>query len=385
MVSAQGRFSDARERPLRLRPGLAHLAEGDPDLCFLPLALEYTFWDEKRPEMLFAFGPPLRAGELSGLSARERLARLEERLTATLDDLSAAAMSRDAGRFSTFVSGAGGIDPIYDAWRRLKAAVARQSVHSRTWRARMIDRVLILLALIPASNTVLNLFVLRAPPRPTARPSLAILIPARDEAERIGACLDAALASEGVDFEVIVLDDNSTDDTAEIVRARAAADPRLRLASAPPLPPGWKGKTHACQVLASLTERPLLLFIDADVLLAPEAAARLAPAARSRSGQRRAAPDRLRPGRGRAGADDQLPHLRLSAGHADASATVWPATAVACGQLMMIRADAYAETGGHAAVADALHEGLKLARHFRERGPRHRFRAGRRSRDLPHV
>ena len=81
----------------------------------------------------------------------------------------------------------------------------------------MIYALLIVLALIPASNIALNLFVLRAPPCPRGRPSVAILIPARDEAERIGACLDAALASEGVDFEVIVLDDHSSDATAEIV------------------------------------------------------------------------------------------------------------------------------------------------------------------------
>jgi 1-acyl-sn-glycerol-3-phosphate acyltransferase len=123
MIAAQGRFSDTRERPLRLRPGLAHLADSEPELCFLPLALDYAFWDEKRPEMLFAFGPPLFASELIALRPRERLPRLEQRLTETLDDLCAAAMTRDARLFETFVAGAGGIDPVYDAWRRLKAAL----------------------------------------------------------------------------------------------------------------------------------------------------------------------------------------------------------------------------------------------------------------------
>jgi 1-acyl-sn-glycerol-3-phosphate acyltransferase len=122
MIAAQGRFSDVRERPLRLRPGLAHLAEGEPDVCFLPLALDYAFWNEKRPEMLFSFGPPLRGRELSALGPRECLAALEDRLTTTLDDLSAAAMSRDPGRFATLITGEGGVNPIYDAWRRLKAA-----------------------------------------------------------------------------------------------------------------------------------------------------------------------------------------------------------------------------------------------------------------------
>ena len=122
MIAAQGRFADVRERPLRLRPGLAHLADGEPELCFLPLALDYAFWNEKRPEMLFGFGPAIYARQLTALGPRERVAALEDRLTATLDDLTAAALSRDPGRFTTFVAGAGGIDPVYDAWRRLKAA-----------------------------------------------------------------------------------------------------------------------------------------------------------------------------------------------------------------------------------------------------------------------
>jgi 1-acyl-sn-glycerol-3-phosphate acyltransferase len=118
MIAAQGRFSDARERPLRLRPGLAHLAEAD--VCFVPLALDYVFWNEKRPEMLFGFGEPLRG--LSDLPPAERLAALEARLTETLDALSAAALTRDPARFTPFLAGAGGVNPIYDLWRRGKAA-----------------------------------------------------------------------------------------------------------------------------------------------------------------------------------------------------------------------------------------------------------------------
>jgi 1-acyl-sn-glycerol-3-phosphate acyltransferase len=120
IVAAQGRFCDVRERPLRLRPGLAHLADKQPDLVFLPLALDYAFWNEKRPEMLVRFGPPLAARDLPP-SPRARLEALETRLTQTLDELSAAAISRDARRFTTLIDGAGGVNPLYDAWRRLKA------------------------------------------------------------------------------------------------------------------------------------------------------------------------------------------------------------------------------------------------------------------------
>ncbi len=219
----------------------------------------------------------------------------------------------------------------------------------------------------------MNLLVFREPPRAPGRPSVAILIPARDEAQRIDACLDAALASEGVDFEVIVLDDHSSDDTAGIVRARAARDPRLRLASAPPLPPGWKGKPHACHALASLTQRPLLLFIDADVRLAPDAAARLAPPPGIDlvSG----VPRQIVTGVMQMALVPMINFLVFGylPGVIMRLRPDSPAAVAACGQLMMIRADAYARAGGHAAVANALHEGLKLARHFRKRGLRTDF------------
>lgn len=132
------------------------------------------------------------------------------------------------------------------------------------------------LAALPAAMTVVNLLVLRRPPLPASPPSVAVLIPARNEAAAIGPCVEAALASVGADVEVIVLDDGSSDGTATIVAARAGGEPRLRLETAPPLPAGWNGKQHACHVLAQLTDRPIMLFIDADVRLAPEGAARLA-------------------------------------------------------------------------------------------------------------
>ena len=70
MIAAQGRFADTRERPLNLRPGLAHLVDIEPDICFLPLALEYTFWNEKQPEMLIRFGAPTSAAELRPCAGR---------------------------------------------------------------------------------------------------------------------------------------------------------------------------------------------------------------------------------------------------------------------------------------------------------------------------
>lgn len=134
------------------------------------------------------------------------------------------------------------------------------------------------LGIIPVCNTLANCLLLGRPRASGNNPSIAILIPARDEERTILACIDAALASRDATIEVIVLDDGSTDRTAAIVAARASGDARLRLVTAPPLPPNWKGKPHACHLLASHAQSDFLLFVDADVTLAPDAAASLAAA-----------------------------------------------------------------------------------------------------------
>jgi glycosyltransferase involved in cell wall biosynthesis len=110
-----------------------------------------------------------------------------------------------------------------------------------------------------------------AGPRPDrARlPGTSLLVPARDEAHRLPAAL-AGLAAQDV-TEIVVLDDHSSDATAAVVRQAAAADPRVRLVRGTPPPPGWTGKNWACQQLAMTARGEILLFCDADVLLAPGA------------------------------------------------------------------------------------------------------------------
>src|SRR5687768_5363376 len=86
------------------------------------------------------------------------------------------------------------------------------------------------LALIPVVLYGINVHLYRPPPPATgARPSVSILIPARNEERCIGSALKAALASDGVDFEIVVLDDHSDDRTAAIVRDLGARDNRVRL------------------------------------------------------------------------------------------------------------------------------------------------------------
>ena len=84
----------------------------------------------------------------------------------------------------------------------------------------------------------------------------------------------AALANQDVD-EVVVCDDHSTDRTAELVRRAADGDDRVRIIEGAELPAGWVGKPHACHQLRKVTDAELLVFVDADVTLRPDAVARM--------------------------------------------------------------------------------------------------------------
>jgi glycosyl transferase family 2 len=121
-----------------------------------------------------------------------------------------------------------------------------------------------------------NLRALRVPPAdpPPVTEPVSVLVPARDEAHRIAPTVRSVLAQTGVaDLEVLVLDDGSTDGTADVVRAVAAGDPRLKVLDGAPPPPGVLGKPHACAQLAALARGRVLVFVDADVVLAPHAVA----------------------------------------------------------------------------------------------------------------
>jgi len=118
-ITPEGRFSDPRERPVRLEPGLAHLARRLDRGVFLPLALEYPFWQERTPEALAAFGEPVPAAELRGRPT-EISADLAGRLEAAQDLLARDARERRAGGFDVLLSGRAGVGGLYDLWRALQ-------------------------------------------------------------------------------------------------------------------------------------------------------------------------------------------------------------------------------------------------------------------------
>lgn len=121
-ITAEGAFTDHRVRPVRLRPGLAHLARRVPGVAILPLAIEYTFWNESRPEALARFGPPIEGGARRGVA--EWNALLEGELTRTMDALAAESLARDPALFRPLVRGRAGVGGIYDLYRRARAAAA---------------------------------------------------------------------------------------------------------------------------------------------------------------------------------------------------------------------------------------------------------------------
>ncbi len=227
-------------------------------------------------------------------------------------------------------------------------------------------------AAVPALLYLWNSFLFREPPVlvPGNGPLISVLVPARNEELGIEACLRSVLASRQVELEVIVLDDASTDRTAEIVRALAAEDPRLRLETAPPLPEGWCGKQHACYALSKLARHDTFAFLDADVRLEPDALARVALFLKQSGAE-------LVSGFPRQETGTLLEKLLIPLINWLLLCFLplwgmrhfrWSAFGAGCGQFFLTTRAAYEKVGGHAAIRASLHDGLTLPRAYRRAG-----------------
>lgn len=236
--------------------------------------------------------------------------------------------------------------------------------------------VALVLAAIPALLFRVNLHRYRPPPPACALGkdgtvlAISVLIPARNEERAIGTAVEAVLASQGVEFEVLVLDDNSEDATPDIVSAIASRDPRVRLLRGQPLPAGWCGKQYACSLLAQAARHPLLVFLDADVRLAPDGLARMAAFMEESRAD-------LASGNPLQETGTLVEKLVISLIHfvllgflplARMRRSRHPAYAAGCGQFFLARRSAYQAAGGHAAIQASLHDGITLPRAFRAAG-----------------
>jgi len=201
---------------------------------------------------------------------------------------------------------------------------------------------------------------------------VSVLIPARNEAANIGSCLDSVLSQQGVQIEILVLDDDSRDKTADIVESYVMRDPRVRLLRGAPLPSGWQGKAWACHQLAHHARGEWLLFLDADSRPHADAIASGVAAAEG------ACLDLL----------SLIPDMQLHTfGLRVLMAMVpfvlvgWvphdlftvhpnPMFAVAYGPFILVRRSVYEMAGGHAAICDDIVDDVGLARAVKRAGGR---------------
>ncbi len=120
-ITPQGRFADPREHPLLFKSGLGALATRTPEVTLLPLAIEYTFWNERLPETLLRFGAPIRLAP--GIGTEAATQQLESALADVMHELEKDSISRDADAFRVLLSGGRGPGGWYGLGRRVRTII----------------------------------------------------------------------------------------------------------------------------------------------------------------------------------------------------------------------------------------------------------------------
>jgi len=207
-------------------------------------------------------------------------------------------------------------------------------------------------------------------PLPPAFPRVSILLPVRNEEQNVEACLRSLLAQEYVDFDVLAIDDGSTDRTGAVLAALSARDRRLRVVEGAPLPAGWLGKHWACSQLVQNATGELLLFTDADTRHHPrvlrEAVAALMA---ERADVLSALPREVVVSWAERLVVPIIPWAILSFLPLGIAHRIGvPALTAALGQFLLCRRAAYVKVGGHAAVRDQTADDLALMRLMVARG-----------------
>jgi chlorobactene glucosyltransferase len=233
-----------------------------------------------------------------------------------------------------------------------------------------LSAAILVLWALALGRTLLNLTLLPRLRRrtPAAEPLVSVIIPARDEARVIAVTIRAFLASTYRNFELIVIDDRSTDGTG--AAARAFDDPRLTVVDGQEPPPGWLGKPWALHQGSRRARGELLLFVDADIIYEPEALA-AAVAAFERAGRDMLTflPDIRMHGFWE---NTVMPNLAM---FAFTVVPAWignftrlPLLGIGGGTGNLVRREVYESAGGHEALKDAVIDDVALARLVRRGG-----------------
>ena len=202
-------------------------------------------------------------------------------------------------------------------------------------------------------------------------PTVSVVIPARNEEACLGDCLQSLVSQAGVPFEIIVVDDHSTDRTREI----AQSFPGVRVIDAGPLPQGWTGKNNAVTSGARQSRGEWLLFTDADTIHTPGSLARALAEAQDNNAELLSfSPEQI--------AVTFWEMATLPVVFAELARQYPPSIvsdpssriAAANGQFILIRRETYNAVGGHAAVAGDILEDVALARAVKRSGRKIRFR-----------
>jgi cellulose synthase/poly-beta-1,6-N-acetylglucosamine synthase-like glycosyltransferase len=206
-------------------------------------------------------------------------------------------------------------------------------------------------------------------------PAVSVIVPARNEEASLKTCLDSLLAPTSVAFEIIVVDDHSTDRTREI--ATSFSGQRVRVVEAGTLPPGWTGKNNAVTAGAKVAHGEWLLFTDADTVHLPGSLARsIEEAKRQDASLLSYSPQQV--------VKSVWEKAVMPVIFAELAARFRPSqvsdpnspAAAANGQYLLITREAYDAVGGHAAIAANLLEDVALARAVKKSGRKIYFRFG---------
>lgn len=208
--------------------------------------------------------------------------------------------------------------------------------------------------------------------RPPSRwPSVSVLVPARDEERNIAPCVESLLTLDYPEFEVVVLDDNSSDGTGSVLRDLSSRSRgRLRVIPGGPLPQGWLGKNWACHQLSHVAQNDVLLFTDADTVHHPHALRDAVCALHSTQSDALSTLPRQVVG---TWAETLVIPVLPWVIHTFVPFALRRRTPIAVGQFMMFRRPAYERIGGHAAIRDQVVDDLALARRVVKQGFRWAF------------